>query len=382
MNIIVAGYIVAYPFAGMTWCYLHFLLGLKKLGHEVWFLEDSGEYSLPYDPVKQVCDADSNYGRAYLERVLARFGLSGRWCYYSQFENKFYGLSEAELDRLCRRTDLFLNVAAVNQVRPMYAQARRKVAIDTDPVFNQIRLAQGDEYLWNFYRGHDAYFTFGPHLAEPGQCEIPTAGIVWCKTCQPIHLDFWRAAALPPSDAPFTTIMQWKSYQPVNFAGRHYGQKDVEFRKLLHLPRCTPQPLEVAVTRGAPEDELRSEGWQLADSLVKTATLESYRDYIVSSRGEWGIAKNGYVEGRTGSFGDRSACYLACARPVLAQDTGFGSWLPVGEGLLTFNDIESAVEGLARINADYPRHAAAARRIAEEYFDSDKVLGAMLEACG
>lgn len=380
MTIIVAGYVVAYPLAGMTWHHLNYLLGLTKLGHEVWFLEDSGEYLLPYDPSKQTTDVDSAYGRAYLESTLARFGLSGRWCYYSQFENKFYGLTESALDRLCRRADLFLNVSTVNQLRPMYAQARCRVAIDTDPVFTQIRLAQGDDYLRASYRGHDCYFTFGPSLTTPAHCQIPTAGIDWRATRQPIHLDSWRVAPPSSADAPFTTVMNWASAEPLEFAGRHYRQKDVEFQKIRDLPHRTPVPLELAVSK-APVDELRAAGWRLADAVAKTSTLDCYRDHIVSSRGELGIAKNGYVIGQSGWFSDRSASYLATGRPVLAQDTGFSSWLPTGEGLLTFTDIESACMGLEQIHRDYPRHCRAARRIAEEFFDSDKVLGALLQQC-
>lgn len=381
MKIIVAGYMVAYPLVGMSWGNLNFLLGLKKLGHDVWFLEDSGEYLMPFDPARQVTDADSSYGRRYVEETLARFGLSGRWCYYSQFENKFYGLTESELDKLCRSADLFINVSTVNPVRPMYAQVQRKVAIDTDPVFTQVRLACGDEYLRGLYAPHDVCFTCGMFVAEP-KCDIPTGGIAWRKMPLPTYLDSWRIAPPPPADAPFTTVMNWSSYKSVEFNGRFYGQKDIEFDKLWDLPKRVSSPIELAIGRGAPEEKLRAHGWRLTNSVAKTQTLDAYSAYITGSRGELGITKNGYIAGRTGSFSDRSQLYLASGRPVLAQETGFSDWLPTGEGLLVFNDIESAVEGIERINRDYARHAAAARRIAEEYFDSDKVLGAMLEACG
>ena len=259
MTIIVAGYIVAYPLAGMTWHHLNYLLGLKSLGHDVWFLEDSGDYLMPFNPARNINDVDSSYGRAYLERCLGRFGLSGRWCYYSQFENKFYGLSESALDRLCRRADLFLNVSTVNLLRPMYAQVRQKVAIDTDPVFTQIRLAKGDDYLRRLYSGHDFYFTFGENIGLP-DCDVPTGGIAWHKTRQPVWLEFWRSAPSSAADAPFSTIMQWRSYDSVEFGGRVYGQKDVGFRSLFDLPRQTRLPLEVAVSKGAPESDLRAAG--------------------------------------------------------------------------------------------------------------------------
>jgi hypothetical protein len=381
MKIIVAGYMVAYPLVGMSWGHLNILLGLKKLGHDVWFLEDSGEYLMPFDPSRQVTDADSSYGRRYVEELLARFGLAGRWCYYSQFENKFYGMTESQLDKLCRSADLFINVSTVNPVRPMYAQVRRKVALDTDPVYTQIRLARGDEHMRSLYAPHDVCFTCGMFIGEP-KCDIPTGGIAWRKMPLPTYLDFWRVAPPPPADAAFTTVMNWSSYRSVEFNGRTYGQKDVEFDKLWDLPKRAPSPIELAIGRGAPEEKLRAHGWRLTSSVAKTQTLDAYHDYITGSRGELGITKNGYIAGRTGSFSDRSQLYLASGRPVLAQETGFSDWLPTGEGLLVFNDIESAVEGIERINRDYVRHAAAARRIAEEYFDSDKVLSAMLEACG
>lgn len=382
MTIIVAGYIVGCPLAGMNWGHLNFLLGLKKLGHEVWFLEDSGEFSMPYDPERNACDVDSSYGRAYLEGNLLRFGLSGRWCYYSQFENKFYGLTESELDRLCKRADLFINVSTVNPLRPMYAQARRKVAVDTDPVFTQVRLAKGEEFMRKLYAGHDVYFTCGPRLVEPVRCEVPAGGIAWRFAPLPTYLDFWRPAPPPPAEAPFTTVMQWTSYKSVEYGGRSYGQKDIEFRKIWGLPRHTRVPIEVAISNKSPEDELRAAGWRLANAIEKTRTLDAYRDFITGSRGELGITKNAYVVGATGSFSDRTALYMASGRPVLVQDTGFGDWLPVGEGLLTYNNIESAREGLERINAGYARHAAVARRIAEEHFDSSKVLARLLEQCG
>ncbi len=381
MKIIIAGYMVAYPLAGMSWGHLNFLLGLKKLGHDVWFLEDSGEYLMPFDPVRRVTDVDSSYGRRYVEEILARFGLPERWCYYSQFENKFYGLTESQLDRLCRDADLFINVGTVNPVRPMYAQVRRKVAIDTDPVFTQVRLERGDEYLRSLYAPHDLFFTCGLFIGGP-KCDIPTGGIAWRKMPLPTYLDFWRVAPPPPADAPFTTVMNWTSYKSVEFNGRAYGQKDIEFEKLWDLPKRASSPIELAVSNNAPEEKLRAHGWRLTNSVAKTQTLDAYHDYITGSRGELGITKNGYIAGRTGSFSDRSQLYLASGRPVLAQETGFSDWLPTGEGLVVFDGVESAVEGMERINRDYARHAAAARRIAEEYFDSDKVLGAMLEACG
>jgi len=110
--------------------------------------------------------------------------------------------------------------------------------------------------------------------------------------------------------------------------------------------------------------------------------VDRYRAYIRGSRGEFSIAKNAYVRSRSGWFSDRSASYLASGKPVLLQDTGFGDWLPTGQGLLSFATLDQAVEGLARINADYEAHCRAARRLAEEYFDSDRALSSLLRLAG
>ena len=105
----------------------------------------------------------------------------------------------------------------------------------------------------------------------------------------------------------------------------------------------------------------------------------SYRRYIQSSKGEWSIAKNGYVRAESGWFSGRSACYLAAGRPVIVQDTGFGQVLQVGEGILSFKTLDAAEAGIREVEGNYNRHAKAARKIAEAYFNSDKVLNRLLE---
>ncbi|MGH7587201.1 MAG: glycosyltransferase, partial [Gemmatimonadota bacterium] len=61
-------------------------------------------------------------------------------------------------------------------------------------------------------------------------------------------------------------------------------------------------------------------------------------------------------------------------------DTGFSRLLPSGEGVVGFRTFDEAVAGARSIDSDYERHSRAARLIAEECFDSDKVLGRFLEA--
>ena len=129
----------------------------------------------------------------------------------------------------------------------------------------------------------------------------------------------------------------------------------------------------------SPRDLLLKTGWHVVNPDEVCAGLDEYRNYIVSSKGEWSVAKNGYVQGQSGWFSCRSACYLAASRPVVVQDTGFTSVIPSGEGLMSFVDPESAVACLREVEADYPRHARAARELAVEYFDSSRVLTSLVE---
>jgi hypothetical protein len=229
---------------------------------------------------------------------------------------------------------------------------------------------------------HDRQFSFGEHLTDA----VPDTGHYWRPTRQPVVLSEWRPAL--PYREVFTTVMNWTSYNQVIYNGQTYGQKDVEFMRFLELPSLVaPTALEIAVnegkTRRTPRALLAHKGWRVVDPAVVCPELESYRQYIEASKAEWSVAKNGYVVGQAGWFSCRSACYLAAGRPVIVQDSGFGAVLPVGEGLLSFTTLEEAALAIREVEAHYGRHAAAARAIAEAYFDADKVLTRLLaEALG
>jgi hypothetical protein len=179
--------------------------------------------------------------------------------------------------------------------------------------------------------------------------------------------------------------MNWTaSKNPPVWGGRTYGQKDVEFLRFLDLPgRVAPTALEIAVNAGkrrrAPLELLRAMGWRVVNPERVCLDLDSYRAYIEGSLAEWGVAKNGYVQGQSGWFSERSACYLAAGRPVVVQDTGFSAVLPVGEGILPFTTPEEAAAAIRAVTSAYARHAVAARDIAEAYFDSAKVLTRLVE---
>ena len=172
--------------------------------------------------------------------------------------------------------------------------------------------------------------------------------------------------------------MQWRSYQDVVFQGVQYGNKDKEFPAFAGLPGLTAQPLRLALTGAAP-DACSQHGWDVVVGWESSYSPDTYQTFVSTSRGEFAVAKHGYVATRGGWFSDRSVCYLASGRPVLVQDTGLGDWLPIGEGVLTFRDVTGAVEGIDAINSDYERHRRTARDVAERYFSTDRVLPTLLE---
>jgi hypothetical protein len=388
MRIVVTGLIAQHPtLGGMTWHYLHYLLGLSRLGHDVFYLEDSGEWPYLLDGASRhdSIDWEGRHNIEYLERTLARFGFEGRWAYHFPTRNRWYGLSGARRREVLASADLLLNVSG-SLMRPwLYRQIPRLAYVDTDPTFTQARLQKKHGFL-KFQRrvaAHDVHLSYGERLE---QMPNPTP-YAWIPTRQPVVLDEWKTAA-PPGEA-FTTIMSWTSFKPLSMGGRKYGQKDVEFQACLDLPRrVAPTVLEVAFSRtehltwrsrtGASRDDLAEHGWRTVEATRACADLDSYRRYVQGSKAEWSVAKNGYVVGQPGWFSDRSACYLAAGRPVVVQETGFSEILPVGLGLLSFRTPEEAVTGIREVEANYPRHARAAREIAREYFDSGRVLTALL----
>jgi Phosphotransferase enzyme family len=377
LRIIVTGLIAQYPLGGMTWHYLQYVLGLGRLGHDVYYLEDTG--AGPYNPGAGGVVKDCSYNVEYLADIMTRFGLQDKWAYRFSERPQWFGLPDRERTAAIRSADLLINISGMLARPEEYREVRRMAYVDTDPVFNQVKLAQGRVEFRKLIDAHDVHFSFGERLSEA----VPATGYYWRPTRQPIALSEWRPTQ--PRRNVFTTIMNWTaSKNALVYGGQTFGQKDVEFTRFLDLPgRVAPTVLEVAINAGkrrqAPLELLISKGWRVADPEKVCLDLDSYRRYIESSQAEWSVAKNGYVQGRSGWFSERSACYLAAGRPVIVQDTGFSTILPVGEGIVPFTTMEEAVAAITEVEGNYERRAKAARAIAEEYFDSDKVLTRLIE---
>ncbi len=372
MKIVLAGIIARYPYGGVTWCSLMYLLGLRALGHDVCYIEDTGECI--YDPVQNAQSTDPSYGTRYIHDALEPFGLGDRWSFVN-YDGSHHGASHDTVRRWCRDADLFINLSGGSWFwRDEYAAIPRKIFIDSDPVFTQLALAKGDAWYVDFFRRFDRHFTFGANIGTPAS-PVPTSGFTWHHTWQPVVLDQW-ATAMPPGDR-FTTVMTWKieSFTDVD------GNKDREFVRVIDLPSRTPARFELAVN--GPQSLLREHGWQTVDAMSVSRSLWDYRAFIQRSKAEFGVAKHAYVSQRSGWFSDRTECYLAAGRPAVVQDTGWSAHLPAGTGLVPFTTPEEAIDGLARVEADYATHARRASEIAREHFDAARVLPRLLEvACG
>jgi hypothetical protein len=376
LRIIVTGLIAQYPLGGVTWDYLQYVLGLSQLGHDVYYLEDTGQW--PFNPLEGGVAKDCAFNVDYLAGVMEPFGLQSKWMYRFPWKDQWFGLSDQKRKELIKTADLLINVSGTLANPAEYRTVRRMAYIDSDPVFTQIKLARGQIDFQRMVDIHDVQYSFGECLSD----KVPETGHIWRPTRQPIVLSEWRPSV--KYREVFTTVMNWTSYKPVSFNGQTYGQKDVEFEHFIELPSRIPgAQLEIAInagkTRRTPRDRLRRNGWRVVDPDRVCPDMESYRSYIESSKAEWSAAKNGYVVGQAGWFSCRSACYLAAGRPVVVQDTGYGCVLPVGEGVLAFNAIDEAITAIHDVEQNYERHAEAARAIAETYFDSDKILTRLVD---
>ena len=371
MRIVCSGFLVRYPFGGKSWHELQYLLGLKRLGHDVIYVEHFGWPSSCFDPAMNVMTSDPNYGISVLRGLLHRHGLD-HWCYIAE-DGTTYGMARKELEGHADECDLYINLSNVNWI-PQLEGCSRRVLIDTDPVFTQI----GAHGLGGVHTRYHALFTYG-HNVHQASSSMPTGGLHWHPTRPPVVLDRWSVEVGSPA-APFSTVMNWRPIGDQMFEGRVYGMKEREFEPYYFLPRETKQPMEIAVK--VPQlvrDRLSAGGWELIDPFHITRSALSYQTYLKSSRAEFSVAKHGYVASWCGWFSERSASYLASGRPVVIQDTGFSQWLPIGSGVIPFKTHDEAIAGIEKINTSYDRQCRAARDIAEEYFASNKVLNSLIE---
>lgn len=376
LRVVVGVYVARGPMGGLSWHYLHYAAALADLGHHVTVIEDSGDHEwCCYHPTTGVNDADPGDGLAYAARCYDRLGLGERWSYYDAHTTTWHGPAATAVAAELRLADVFVNVSGATVMRPWLEEIPRRVFIDTDPGFTQVRhlTVPADRTLAD---AHTDFFTFGECIGR-SDCLLQADGFAWKPTRQPLALGWWRARS-PVAEQRFTTVMRWDSYYVRRHDGVELGMKSRSFEPYRDLPARTPVPLEIALGGPAPDDELRARGWRIRDPFKVASDPWAMQDYVAGSMAEFTVAKHGYVSTRSGWFSERSANYLASARPVITQDTGFPSLLPTGSGLLAFANPDEALACIDSVRTRPIEHGAAAREIAEEYFDGRRILDGLL----
>jgi hypothetical protein len=379
MRIIVGGVVSLSPFGpGTAWHHMHYADGLRRLGHDVYYVEQV-EPSWCTDAEGKPCAVEQSANPQLFRYVMDHFGFSDRAMQI--FEGgQTTGLPLNRLLDVARDADLLINISGHVKLDSILESVQRRVYVDEDPVYTQLWHAEYGADL--DLKKHDVFFSQGMSIGAPAS-PIPDGGIHWHPLLPLLVPELWPAH-VNPSCPRFTTIASWGGFGDVCFKGEWYASKYVEFKRFAELAQRVDQPLEIALRRHREKNAgvqlLRSSGWILTEG-GRISDLATYQAYIAGSRAEIGIAKNAYVKSRSGWLGDRAGHFLASARPVLAQSTGFEEHLPTGRGLLSFSTLDEAVAGVEEINRDYEGHCRAAREIAEEYLDARKVLAQMIDVC-
>jgi hypothetical protein len=383
LRVVVLGQMGRSPFAGQSWLYVNWLQSLRKLGHDVWYVEDDGSW--PYNPVADTLTDDCPYAVGHIARCLEPIGMRDRWCYrFAMRADKCWGATERELADLYRTSDVLLNVCGSTVLRDEHLVSPFRVFIETDPVGAQLRIANGDAQMEAIHAAHDAFATYGENFGN-ADCYVPLNGVEYVKTRQPIDLESWPAVFTPDA-LVFTTVGNYRQQgKDIDYADDTYRwSKHHEWERFIDLPgRCDPR-FELALAIDDDDKiQLEEHGWNVVPALpMSLDVFGAYPEFIRASRAEFTVAKDQNVRLRSGWFSERDACYLASGKPVVAQDTAFGVALPTGEGLFAFATADEAIAAIDEINGDYQRHAKAARAIAEEYLDGRIVASALLAGLG
>lgn len=391
-TVIVMGIMGRMPWAGVSWQVLHYLEGFRRLGCDVYYVEDTGDW--PYDPERDAVTDDLGFTLSFVDRLVSWAGLPGRWAYrFGLDADRTHGMSRRELADLFRRADVLVNVTGATWLHDEHLQVPVRMYVESDPVAPQILVALGRGAPLDNLLLHTHHFSFGENLGQP-DCTVPIERFEYLPTRQPIVLDWWRPPAEPPRNGsrPFTTISSWQqSRNDVEWNGETYlWSKHVEFMKFVDLPERSRRPFELALSHGEADGAayaqvlktLTEHGWGIVDAVSLSVDPFAYRDYLLGSRGEFTVAKDQYVRMHSGWFSDRSASYLAAGLPVVTQETGFSKFIPTGEGLFAFETMDEVLAALEAIESDYPRHSRAAHEIASEYFDAERVCASLLERAG
>jgi len=384
MIALVAGAIANKPGnGGEAWVRLSWILGLRRLGFDVYFVERLSAAAC-VDAATDLCAPADSENRRHFEQVIAAFGLGERAALVGEDGEWLAGIEPAAIAAAAAAAEVVFNISG--HLPPgSLPGARRWVYVDLDPAFTQIW--HDDKSLAFSVGGHDDHVTVGLNVGR-SDCPLPLGGLDWIPTLPPVVLSEWPATPLPAGALRFTTVSTWRSpHGAVAIDGHPAPLKHHEFRRLRGLPggvegAAFELALEIHPGDAADLEALRAAGWAVVSPREVAAGPEAFAAYLRGSGAELSVAQGAYVESRCGWFSDRTAAYLASGRPALVQDTGLAGRLPVGEGLLTFSTPAEVAAGAQRIIADPAAHAEAAHALAVEHLDSDRVLGELLGRLG
>ncbi len=385
-RIVVMGFMGSCPIAGVVWQHIHYVVGLQRLGHDVYYIEDSAR--LPYNPETFEVNNEFDYAARLLNRLSREFGFKNRWAFCARYlpGNPTAGLPLRRIRQLYRDADAILNICGAQEFNDDLLVSDRILYIESDPGVEQIKIDKGVRATIDYLRRHRALFTFGENVGTTG-FPVPTHGFKWLPTRQPLVTDLWKTQRAPPRAAVFTSVANWSTsgLKDITWRGDKYlWSKSREFLRFISAPKKSGETFELATNI---EDEktrakfLRS-GWRLHSPLQLSVDYWLYHDYIRRSKGEFTVAKDQYIRLNTGWFSDRSACYLAAGRPVIIQETGFTKIYGGKAGLLSFRSLSEIVDAVKIINADYAKHSRAARTLAREFFEAENILKSILDRAG
>jgi len=385
-RIVVMGFMGSCPIAGVVWQHIHYVVGLQRLGHDVYYIEDSAR--LPYNPETFEVNNEFDYAARLLNRLSREFGFKNRWAFCARYlpGNPTAGLPLRRIRQLYRDADAILNICGAQEFNDDLLVSDRILYIESDPGVEQIKIDKGVRATIDYLRRHRALFTFGENVGTTG-FPVPTHGFKWLPTRQPVVTDLWKTQRAPPRAAVFTSVANWSTsgLKDITWRGDKYlWSKSREFLRFISAPKKSGETFELATNI---EDEktrakfLRS-GWRLHSPLQLSVDYWLYHDYIRRSKGEFTVAKDQYIRLNTGWFSDRSACYLAAGRPVIIQETGFTKIYGGKAGLLSFRSLSEIVDAVKIINADYAKHSRAARALARKFFEAENVLKSILDRAG
>lgn len=385
-RIIVTGYMARCPIAGVIWQHVHYIVGLQRLGHEVFYIEDSRAH--PYHPLVGDYGPDWSYTAEIMPKLAKEFGFEGRWGYRARWagDRPTAGLSGARIDELYREADAVLNVCGEQELHEDLLQNQCLIYIESDPGKEQCLIDnQPDAPIRETLSHYQAIFTFGEHIGSD-RFPVPLHGLPWKPTRQPIVTDFWHTQNPLPGGAVFTSVANWNTKgKDIAWRGDHYlWSKALEFLRFREAPKHAGETFELSTNLKDPATRLMLEerGWRLTCPQDVSVDHSLYVRYLQNSKGEFTVAKDQYVRLNTGWFSDRTACYLACGRPVITQQTGFTEFYGGSRGLLAFRTLDDIAEAVHAVNSDYAAHCRAAYEIAAEHFEATKVVASILERAG